>query len=70
MSWFPAWSPKRSDAEAVIASEQRKAGLAWRDDESLDRVDFRRDILPKRRSLPVRVVAEAMDFKSLGSVEK
>jgi hypothetical protein len=27
---------------------------------SLDRVDFRRDILPRLQGLPVRVIAEAM----------
>ena len=45
---------------ADTASKQRKAVTAWRDDGSLDRVDFRRDILPKLQSLPVRVIAEAM----------
>jgi hypothetical protein len=34
--------------------------VAWRDDGSLDGVDFRRDILPKLQGLPVRVIAEAM----------
>jgi hypothetical protein len=32
----------------------------WRDDGSLDGVDFRRDILPKLQKMPVRVIAEAM----------
>ena len=45
---------------AATASKQRKAVAAWRDDGSLDGVDFRRDILPKLQSLPVRVIAEAM----------
>ena len=45
---------------AATASQQRKAAVAWRDDGSLDTVDFRRDILPRLQSLPVRVVAEAM----------
>jgi hypothetical protein len=34
--------------------------VAWRDDGSLNRVDFRRDILPKLQSLSVRTIAEAM----------
>ncbi len=45
---------------AATASEQRKAAAAWRDDGSLDCVDFRRDILPQLQSLAVRVIAEAM----------
>jgi CRISPR-associated endonuclease Cas1 len=45
---------------AATASQQRKAGAAWCDDGSLDGVDFRRDILPKLQSLPVRAIAEAM----------
>jgi hypothetical protein len=45
---------------AATASKQRKAVATWPDDGSLDRVDFRRDILPKLQSLPVRVIAEAM----------
>jgi hypothetical protein len=43
----------RSSAEvqrrhADTASHQRKAALTWRDDGSLDGVDFRCDILPRR----------------------
>ncbi|MGA8098729.1 MAG: hypothetical protein WB810_08725 [Candidatus Cybelea sp.] len=45
---------------AATASQQRKALAAWRDDGSLDDVDFRRDILPRLQRLPVRVIAEAM----------
>jgi hypothetical protein len=45
---------------ATTASQQRKAAAAWRDDGSFDGVDFRRDILPKLQSLPVRTIAEAM----------
>ena len=45
---------------ATSASKQRKAVVAWRDDGSLDGVDFRRDILPKLQGLSVRVIAEAM----------
>jgi hypothetical protein len=37
-----------------------KAAVAWRGDESLYGVDFRRDILPKLQRLPMRVIAEAM----------
>lgn len=44
----------------ATASAQRQAILAWRDDGSLDRVDFKRDILPKLQSLSVRAIAEAM----------
>ncbi|MGA8534264.1 MAG: CRISPR-associated endonuclease Cas1 [Candidatus Tumulicola sp.] len=57
----PATTPEAQRRRAGTASKQRKAGLAWRDDGSLDGVDFRRDILPKLQSLPVRVIAEAMD---------
>jgi hypothetical protein len=45
---------------AATASQQRKAAVVWRDDGSLDGVDFRRDILPKLQRLPVRAIAEAM----------
>lgn len=50
--------PKLSGA--ATASQQRKAAFAWRDDGSLDGVDFWRYILPKLQGLPARVVAEAM----------
>jgi hypothetical protein len=39
---------------------RRYAAVAWRDDGSLDGVDFRRDILPKLQGLPVRLIADAM----------
>jgi hypothetical protein len=42
--------------------------VTWRDDGSLDGVDFHRDIMPKLQSLPVRVIAEARGASiSLGS---
>jgi hypothetical protein len=44
----------------ATASQQRKAVVSWRDDGSLNGVDFRRDILPKLQRLPVRLIAEAM----------
>ncbi len=56
----PTTTPEAQRRRAGTASNQRKAVAAWRDDGSLDRVDFRRDILPKLQSLPVRVIAEAM----------
>lgn len=56
----PTTTPEAQRRRASTASKQRKAVVAWRDDGSLDRVDFRRDILPKLQSLPVRVIAEAM----------
>jgi CRISPR-associated endonuclease Cas1 len=56
----PTSTPEAKRRRASTASKQRKAAAAWRDDGSLDRVDFRRDILPKLQSLPVRAIAEAM----------
>jgi CRISPR-associated protein Cas1 len=56
----PTSTPEAQRRRASAASKQRKAAAAWRDDGSLDRVDFRRDILPKLQALPVRVIAEAM----------
>jgi CRISPR-associated endonuclease Cas1 len=56
----PTTTPAAQQRRAASASQQRKAVVAWRDDGSLDGVDFRRDILPKLQSLPVRVIAEAM----------
>ncbi len=50
-------SPRRRVARALA---QRKAIAAWRDDGSLDGVDFPRDILPKLQRLPVRLTAKAM----------
>lgn len=42
------------------AMKQRRANVDWHDDGSLDRVDFRRDILPKLQRIPVKTIAEAM----------
>src|SRR5580692_992251 len=56
----PTTSREAQRRRAATASKQRKAVAAWRDDGSLDRVDFRRDILPRLQTLPVRTIAEAM----------
>jgi hypothetical protein len=56
----PTTTREAQRRRAATASKQRKAVAAWRDDGSLDRIDFRRDILPKLQNLPVRVIAEAM----------
>jgi len=56
----PTTTPEAQQRRASTASKQRRAVAAWRDDGSLDHVDFGRDILPKLQSLPVRVIAEAM----------
>jgi hypothetical protein len=56
----PTNTPEARQRHAVTASARRRAVLAWRDDGSLDGVDFRRDILPKIQGFPVRVIAEAM----------
>ncbi len=56
----PTTTPEAQRRRAATASNQRKAAAAWQDDGSLDRVDFRRDILPKLQNLPVRLIAEAM----------
>ena len=56
----PGNDPEAQRLRAASASKQRKAGTAWRDDGSLDGVDFQRDILPKLRALPVRAIAKAM----------
>jgi hypothetical protein len=56
----PTATPEAQSRRAATASQQRKAVAAWRDDGSLDAVDFRRDILPKLQGVPVRVIAEAM----------
>jgi CRISPR-associated endonuclease Cas1 len=56
----PTTSPEAQRRRAAAASKQRKAAVAWRDDGSLNGVDFRRDILPKLQALPVRLIAEAM----------
>jgi hypothetical protein len=57
----PTATPDARRRRAASASQQRKAGVAWRDDGSLDGVDFRRDILPKLQGVPVRAIAEAMN---------
>jgi hypothetical protein len=56
----PTTTREAQRRRASTASKQRQAIAAWRDDGSLDRVDLRRDILPKLQGLPVRVIAEAM----------
>jgi hypothetical protein len=56
----PTATPEARRRKAATASRQRKAIAAWRDDGSLDGVDFRRDILPRLQGLPVRVIAETM----------
>jgi hypothetical protein len=56
----PTTTREAQRRRAATASKQRKAVAAWRDDGSLDRVDFRRDILPRLQTLPVRTIAEAM----------
>ena len=56
----PTMTPAAQRRRAATASAQRTAAVAWRDDGSLDRVDFRRDILPELQCLPVRMIAEAM----------
>jgi CRISPR-associated endonuclease Cas1 len=56
----PTTTPEAQRRRAATASKQRKAVAAWRDDGSLDGVDFRRDILPRLQGLPVRAIAEAM----------
>jgi hypothetical protein len=56
----PATTPAAQGRRAATASQQRKAGVTWRDDGSLDGLDFTRDILPKLQGLSVRVIAEAM----------
>ena len=56
----PTTTPEAQRRRAATASHQRRANAAWRDDGSLDGVDFRRDILPKLQRLPVRAVAKAM----------
>jgi hypothetical protein len=56
----PTATPDAQGRRGATASQQRRAVVAWRDDGSLDRVDFRRDILPKLQGVPVRTIAEAM----------
>jgi hypothetical protein len=56
----PTNTPEARRRKSATASAQRRAGVSWRDDGSLDRVDFKRDILPKLQCLPVRAIAEAM----------
>jgi hypothetical protein len=50
----PGMTPDAQRRRAASASEKRRAVVTWRDDGSLDAVDFRRDILPKLQGLPVR----------------
>jgi hypothetical protein len=55
----PTNTPEARRKHAVTASARRRAVVEWRDDGSLDGVDFRRDILPKLQGLSVRAIAEA-----------
>lgn len=56
----PTATPEAQHRRASSASKQRKAVTAWRDDGSLGGLDFDRDIFPSLKSLPVRVLAEAI----------
>jgi CRISPR-associated endonuclease Cas1 len=56
---IPTTSPDGARRRSVGISRQQQAVLAWRDDGSLDDVDFNRDILPKLQRITVRKVAEA-----------
>jgi hypothetical protein len=56
----PTATPEAQKRRAKSASKQRNAVTAWRDDGSLDDINFRRDILPQLQSLLVRVIADAM----------
>jgi hypothetical protein len=42
------------------AMQKRRAQKAWRDDGSLEGIDFRRDVLPGLERIPVKMIAEAM----------
>lgn len=56
----PTQTPEARKRRAKSAAAQRRAVVAWKDDGSLARVDFKRDILPKLQSLSVRAIADAM----------
>jgi CRISPR-associated endonuclease Cas1 len=56
----PTATPEAQRRRAATVSQQHKAGAAWCDDGSLHGVDFRRDVLPKLQSVPVRAIAAAM----------
>ena len=56
----PTTTAEAQRRRAASASQQRKAVAGWRDDGSLDGVDFRRDVLPRLQRFSVRAIAEAM----------
>jgi CRISPR-associated endonuclease Cas1 len=56
----PTMTEEAQRRRAATASKQRRAVTAWRDDGSLDGVDFERDIWPKLQRLTVRKIADAM----------
>ena len=56
----PTNTPEAKKRRSQTAMAQRRAVVAWRDDGSLDGVDFWRDILPGLQRVPVKVIAEAM----------
>jgi hypothetical protein len=60
MGHDPTQTPEVRGRRRATVSKQRKPIAAWRDDQSLEGVDFRRDILPTLQGLPVRVIAAAM----------
>jgi CRISPR-associated endonuclease Cas1 len=56
----PTSTPEVRRRRAQSVSKQRKAAASWRDDGSLDGVDFNRDILSKLQTLTVRAIAQAI----------
>lgn len=56
----PTNTPEAKKRRSQTAMKQRRAVAEWRDDGSLDGIDFRRDILPGLQRLPVKAIAEAM----------
>jgi len=56
----PTATPEAQRRRAAGVSKQRRAAIAWRDDGSLDGIDFRRDILPRLQGITVRVIADAL----------
>jgi hypothetical protein len=44
----------------LVVEQEPRNKLSWRDDGSLNGVDFPRNILPRPEGVPVRAIAEAM----------
>jgi len=57
----PRHTSKARKRRTSTNTQQRRASEAWKEDGSLNGVDFARDILPRIQGVPVRALAATMN---------